>query len=114
MATKVFETETVTLFSGKEIALRPLKISILRKFMAEFENLGEVMNDNIKSMGVIVNCVAVAMQQFDPELADDKEKLEDELDLRTAYKIIEVGAGIKLNDNDDDPNPPAAVSSGEN
>ncbi len=112
MATKVFETEKVTLFSGKVVSLRPLKISVLREFMKEFDGLGEVMNDNIKSMDVIVNCVAIAMRQFDPELSENKELLEDELDLQTAYKIIEVGAGIKL--NDDDPNPQAAVSSGAN
>lgn len=102
MATKVYETETVTLFSGKELTLRPLKISVLRDFMKEFEKIAEVMSDNTKSIDVIIDCVAIAMRQYDSELANNREALEDELDLPTAYKIIEIGAGIKL--NDDDPN----------
>ena len=53
-------------------------------------------------MDVIIDCVQIAMRQYAPELADDREALEDEVDLPTAYRIIEVGSGIKL--DDDDPN----------
>lgn len=110
MATKVYETATIELFSGKEISLRPLKISVLRDFMTAFDKLGENADDNTKSMDVLVDCVAIAMRQYDPELAEDKAKLEDELDLPTIWKIIEVAAGIKQ----DDPNPLAAGLSGAN
>lgn len=103
MATKVYESAKITLFSGKELTLRPLKISILRKFMDEFDKIGEAASDNSKSINAIMDCVAVAMLQFDPELAENREALEDEFDLPAAYKVIEVCAGIKL--NDDDPNP---------
>jgi hypothetical protein len=113
MATKVYETDNVTLFSGKKVSLRPLKISILRDFMAEFEKIGVAATDNAASMDVIVDCVAIAMRQYDPALAEDKTALEDEIDLPTAYKIIEVAAGIKLGD-DADPNPKAAGLSGAN
>lgn len=102
MATTVYKSEEITLYSGKVITLRPLKISILRAFMTEFERMADAMSDNNKSIDVIMDCVAIAMRQYDPELADNREALEDELDLPTAYKVIEVGAGIKL--NDDDPN----------
>jgi hypothetical protein len=49
------------------------------------------------------------MKQYKPELAD-KEKLEDVVDLPTIYKVIEVAAGIKLND----PNALAAALVGAN
>jgi len=107
MATKVYNTKTVELFSGEELELRPLKISVLRDFMTKFETLGEVAEDNSDSMDVLVDCIAIAMRQYKVELSDktegSKEKLEDELDLPTAYKIIEVAAGIKMDGDDSDP-----------
>lgn len=110
MATKVYETDKVTLFSGKELSLRPLKISILRKFMKEFEALEKAFDDNEKSMDVLISCVAIAMEQYDPELAKNREELEDEFDLPAVWKVIEVAAGIKQ----DDPNPLAAGLNGRN
>jgi hypothetical protein len=38
------------------------------------------------------------MKQYDPSLADNREELEDNLDLPTVYKIIECASGIKLDD----------------
>lgn len=102
MATKVYETKKVTLFNGKELELRPLKISVLRDFMTRFDDLQGVSDDSAKSLDVIIDCVQIAMRQYAPELSDNREALEDEVDLPTAYKIIEVGSGIKL--DDDDPN----------
>lgn len=114
MATEVFETQKVTLTSGKTLELKPLKIKILREFMKEFEDLPAVMNDNVGSIDVIMKCVAVAMKQYAPELAEDTDLLEDEFDLPTAYKVIEVGSGIKLSGDDDDPNPQTAAQDGKN
>ncbi len=114
MATKIFETETIALASGKKLELRPLKIKYLREFMKEFENLPGVMSDNVGSLDVIMKCVAAALKQYDPELADDTDLLEEEFDLPTAYKIIEVGSGIKMTDDDDDPKPQTAEQDGKN
>jgi hypothetical protein len=79
--------------------------------MKEFQKIGDegIAEDNIKSMDLLVSCATIAMKQFDEELAT-KEKLEDILDLPTVYKIIEVAAGIKLND----PNALAAALAGAN
>ena len=100
MATTIYEQEKVKLFSGKELTLRPLKISVLRDFMKEFENIGEAASDNVQSLEVVMNCVQIAMRQYAPELSEDRESLEDEIDLPTAYKVIEVGSGIKLTDDE--------------
>jgi hypothetical protein len=111
MATKVYETVEIELMDGTKINMRPLKISLLRDFMKEFQKIGDegIAEDNIKSMDLLVSCATIAMKQFDEELAT-KEKLEDILDLPTVYKIIEVAAGIKLND----PNALAAALAGAN
>ena len=108
LATKVVETASIELISGKKIGLRPLRISLLREFMSKFDGISEVATDNTKSMDLLLDCVQIAMKQYDPELAEDREKLEDELDLPNVYKVIEVAAGIKF----DDPNLMMAGQSG--
>ena len=92
MATTINEEKTVELFDGTSIKIKPLKISLLRDFMKKFEKISEVADDNEKSMNLLMECVQIAMQQYNPELADIK-KLEDLVDLPTVYKIVEEASG---------------------
>jgi hypothetical protein len=46
-------------------------------------------------MTLLVECVAIAMQQYKPELADIT-KLEEILDLPTVYEIVEAASGVTL------------------
>lgn len=110
MATSVYEIVEVELIDGTTIKMRPLKISLLRDFMKEFQKISDedIASDNIKSMDLLLDCAAIAMKQYNEEYSD-KEKLEDVVDLPTIYKIIEVAAGIKLND----PNALAAALAGQ-
>ncbi len=98
MATTKYEGETVTLIDGTTIELRPLKISLLRPFMKKFEGISEVASDNDKSMGLLVECAAIAMKQYKPELAEDITALEEILDLPTVYKIVEAASGVNMTD----------------
>lgn len=98
MATTVHEEKTITLIDGTKIKVRPLKISLLRSFMKKFEGIAAVADDNEKSMNLLMECVAIAMQQYKPELAEDVSALEENLDLPTVYKIVEEASGIKLTD----------------
>lgn len=95
MAT-VNEEKELTLIDGTTIKVRPLKISLLRPFMKKFEGIAEVANDNDKSMDLLMECVQIAMKQYDPELAKDKKALEDNIDLPTVYKIVEEASGVNL------------------
>ena len=97
MSTTTYEAQTLTLMDGTEIAVRPLKISLLRLFTKKFEGVAKVQEDNEKSMDVLHECVAIAMQQYKPELAD-VTKLEEILDLPTVYKIIEAASGVSITD----------------
>lgn len=99
MATTVHEEETILLLDGTEIKIRPLKISLLRPFMKKFEGLAKVAEDNEKSIGVLLDCVQIAMEQYKPELAKDGKALEEIVDLPTVYKIIESASGIQLGDS---------------
>jgi hypothetical protein len=98
MATTVHEGKELTLMDGSKISVRPLKISLLRPFMTEFEKIAEVADNNEKSMALLMKCVQIAMKQYNADLATDKEKLEDILDLPTVYEIIEAASGVKLQD----------------
>lgn len=98
MATTVHEGKELILMDGTKIKVRPLKISLLRPFMTKFEKVAEVAENNEKSMALLMECVQIAMQQYNPELATEKEKLEDILDLPTVYEIIEAASGVKLTD----------------
>lgn len=96
MATTVYEPQKLTLMDGTEITVRPLKISLLRPFMAKFEGVAAVADDNEKSMTLLIECVQIAMKQYKPELAENIEKLEEVLDLPTVYKIVEAASGSTL------------------
>ena len=96
MTTTFSESKKITLIDGTEITVRPLKISLLRLFMKKFEGIAKVAEDNDKSTTVLMECVQIAMQQYAPELASDREALEDNLDLPTVYKIVEEASGVKL------------------
>lgn len=111
MATSVYEVVEIELQDGTKVSMKPLKIKFLREFMKEFQKIGDekIAEDNIKSMDLLLDCSVIAMKQYNPELAT-KDKLEDIVDLPTIYKIIEVAAGIKLND----PNALAAALVGTN
>jgi hypothetical protein len=96
MATTVFEKTDLVLMDGTKISMRPLKISLLRKFMKKFDTVVEVASSNVDSMDVLIDCALIAMEQYAPEFAGDREKFEDVADIKMVYKIIEVASGIKL------------------
>jgi len=95
MADKPLNKKTITLIDGTEIAVRPLKLSLLRPFMAKFALLSEASDDNDKSMDILIECALIAMKQFKPELAESKEALEELLDLPTVYEIIDAASGVQ-------------------
>ena len=45
--------------------------------MKKFEQVALVAEDNEKSMALLMKCVQIAMKQYSPDLATDKEKLEE-------------------------------------
>jgi len=96
MATTTNEEKTVTLIDGTEVKLRPLKISLLRDFMKKFEGIAKVAEDNNKSMDILIECVQIAMKQYNPELAGDAKNLEENLDLPTVYMIVEEASGVNM------------------
>jgi hypothetical protein len=98
MPTQVYEESEIELIDKTKVKMRPLKISLLREFMKKFEGIAKVADDNDKSMDILIDCVQIAMKQYAPDLATDREKLEDNIDLPSVYKVIEAASGIKFDD----------------
>jgi hypothetical protein len=67
--------------------------------MKKFESIQQVAEDNDKSMDILIDCVQIAMKQYAPDFAADREKLEDNIDLPSVYKVIEAASGIKFDDS---------------
>jgi hypothetical protein len=109
LATTVYDVEEIKLQNGETVQLKPLSIKQLRKFMAVINKAQEATTEN-ESLGVLIDACAIALETQLPELAKDKDLLEEALDIPTINRILEVCGGIKL----DDPNLMAAVLAGQN
>jgi hypothetical protein len=108
MATEVYNKANIYLIDGTELEIIPLKIKYLREFMVEFEGVKDASDDDL-AIEVLVKCVGICMKQYCPEIF---ESVEDNLDLPTIYKIIDIAAGIKINKKSEDPVVEQAKSSG--
>lgn len=97
MATKIYESIELELLDGKTIEVKPLSIKNLREVMKAWAKTQEIQSED-EFLEILVECTQIAMRQFAPALSEDRTLLEDSVDLQTMYKILEVGADIKLND----------------
>jgi hypothetical protein len=100
MPNKVYDSDTIKLIDGTEIFITPLKIKYLREFMQSFENLEKSQTED-DGLNILIDCLRIAMKQYYPELKTVSD-VEDNLDLKTMYKILEIAAGIKINESSKD------------
>jgi hypothetical protein len=98
MATEVYNKDNIFLIDGRELEIMPLKIKYLREFMSYFQSMKKAQNDD-EAIEVLTKCASICLKQYCPEIA---KEAEDYLDLPTVYKIIDIGAGIKINQKSDD------------
>lgn len=103
MATTVVDVIKVELDNGVKLDCKPLKIKNLRKFMDRIGELQDVVDDNDKSVDVLLDCCQIAIGQYTGE-EYSIEALEELLDLPTIYRIVEGASGIVLDDKTDSPN----------
>jgi hypothetical protein len=110
MATRIYETSTIELFDGNSIEISPLKIKYLRQFMDAFEFVKSAKTDD-DAIFFLSECARICMQQYYPSIKTMAD-LEENLDLSSIYKIIDVAAGIKIKKEVDKEVKEQAVSSG--
>jgi hypothetical protein len=110
MATTVYKSGNVYLLDGTEISLTPLKIKYLREFMEAFELVKTSDNDE-EAIIFLSNCAAIAMKQYYPPIANITD-LEDNINLPGIYKVLEIAAGIKIDEKSEEPVKEQAEDSG--
>jgi hypothetical protein len=110
MATSIYQKRKFYFIDRTEISAGPLKIKYLRDFLETFEPIKEAKTDN-ESISILVDCALIAMKQYAPHIKT-VEDLEDNLDLPTIYEVLDIAAGIKINQKSEEPVKSQAVESG--
>jgi hypothetical protein len=95
MATRVVNEETLSLLDGREVTVRPLNIKTLRKFMAVVSKFSDV-EDESASLDLMVEAVQVALSRTAEDIADDVDYLEENLDMNTINRIMEICGGVDV------------------
>jgi hypothetical protein len=112
MATKIYQEHPITFFDGTTVMISPLKIKYLHQVMEVFLSVKKAKND-LEAIAVMTECTRLAMQQYCPRLSHSIEELEDEIDLPIIYKILDIGAGIKIDQNKEEPVKDQATDNGD-
>lgn len=101
MATEIYKIQEITLSDDSVLEISPLKIKYLKKFMAKFEDVKSARGD-LEAISALVECARICMQQYKPEISVSTEILEDNVSLTDIYKILDVGAGIKIKEDSEE------------
>jgi hypothetical protein len=80
--------------------------------MVAFDDIKNAKNDD-EAIGTLVECVRVCMKQYCPEISKTVEDVEDNVDMPTIYKVLDISAGIKINKKSEEPVKNQAEKSGE-
>jgi hypothetical protein len=97
--TDIYESLTIYTVNDEEVYLTPLKVKYLKEVMILFEEMANTKND-LESIDVLVKCALATMKQYMPSIKTT-EDLEDSFNLANIYKILEIGAGIKIDANNE-------------
>ncbi len=78
------------------------------------DNFDEVRNaqGDIEAIVALSKCARICMKQFRPEITETQEMLEEYVNLQDIYDILDITAGIKINDKSEEPVKKQAVDSG--
>jgi len=113
MATTVYKNKIIKLVDGTELDIVPLKIKYLREFMEAFEDVKTAKDDD-EAIDFLVECVRITMKQYYPDIKLTKSDVEDSLDLPTIYTVLDISAGIKINQKSEETVKDQATDSGSN
>ena len=111
MATEVYQSDYLTLIDGTELFITPLKIKYLRQFMVAFEYV-KLAKDDDEAINALVECARICMKQYYPKISLSKELVEDSFTLKDIYHLLDIAAGIKVNEKSKEPVKKQATDSG--
>lgn len=99
MSNKDLVTGTKILIGENTVEVRPLTIRQLRRFIKvvgdlNFESQTDLTDEDIDKM---VDAAAIALEKAAPELSNDREAIEDSLDIKTFNEILNAAMGVDPN-----------------
>lgn len=96
----LFKGVEITFSDGKKRTIKPLTIKNLREFMKVANNMKSNDESGMSDEDIdkMVSAAAIALKKADPELAADRDALEEILDLSTFAQVMAAAMG-------NDPNP---------
>jgi len=88
--------ELVVFADEQERLVKPLTIRQLRDFVKIIEKMdqekfGTAMND--EDIDTMMDAASIILKKVDPELAADRERLEDSIDLDVFAKLMNIAMG---------------------
>ena len=99
MATTVYDIVEIELSDGTSITLKPLPIKQLRKFMEVINTMQDSdEQDPDAAMEVFIEASMICLDNIRPDLAKNKDKFEEVVEVPTMMKILEIVGGLKLTD----------------
>jgi hypothetical protein len=79
--------------------------------MEAFEYVKTAKNDD-EAIDFLVECVRITMKQYYPDIKLTKSDVEDSLDMPTIYTVLDISAGIKINQKSEETVKDQATDSG--
>lgn len=96
MANSINNAEQIVLQDGTKVAMKPLNIKNLRKFMEVVKKF-EKIKDDADGIDLMLEASQIALMAIDAEKFADMEYLEEVLDISIISKIMEVAGGVDIN-----------------
>jgi hypothetical protein len=81
---------------GETRVIRPLTLKQLRKFVVVIDKLGateSAVSMSDEDIDTMVDAAEIILSKIDPKLAEDREALEDAVDLISFNKMMTVAMG---------------------
>lgn len=97
--TDLFKGTEITFSDGKTRVVRPLTIKHLREFMkvANQMKTNDEAGMTDEDIDKMIQAASIALRKADPELAADRDALEDILDLKTFGEVMAAAMGSDPN-----------------
>jgi hypothetical protein len=100
LATTVYDIVEIELSNGETLTIKPLPIKQLRAFMEvikTMENADSQTDD--AAMDTFIEAAMVCLKGLGrADLAADRDKFEEIIEIPTMMKILEIAGGLKLTD----------------
>jgi len=97
IANHVYNIVDVTLQDGTEVGLRPVNIKRLKRFVLVIDKFSKAVTEE-ETLDLLIDAAQICLEGVAPEVAADRDKLEDLLDKPTLFKILDVCGGLNLSD----------------